>query len=372
MNGELSGIDSAAFENTNLKSITIPDSIKYFSGISENEVNGAMFFNCKLLKEIIISENSSLTRIGYAFAQHAPVKKFFIPKNCMISPGSFSLMDNLSVTIDPRNPYMKMYDTCIYSFNFDSLYWLPVYYPNQFSFHSYCDTIETQAFRGYKTNNDLVIPKGISTIKVGAFFECNCRSIIFQNETTETPNYYLFLGSHAVIKMPEKLRVVRSMFFQRFDGSYIEFLSDLQMIESESFINCTYLEMIKFNKLKNNMIIDSNSFYNCESLKLLPFPFDSSDIITFNSTCLNRCKSFKGIKFYIIVPRKIMNFNVDKKLIEIDVKTSNSNGIIIDCGKFHVKDPFDDKCHIPIYSCNRFHSTLGFYYFYVFIAIAIE
>ena len=204
----------------------------------------------------------------------------------MISLGAFNLMDNLTITIDPRNLHLKMFDNCIYSFNLNSLYWIPSYYQNNFTFNSNCHAIESQAFRGYRTNNDLVIPKEITTIKIDAFYQCLCRSIIFQNDMFETPNYNLFYACTSAIKMPEKLRVVKSSVFERYNGNSIEFYSDLQMIESESFINCSHLETIKFNKLNSNMIIDSNSFYNCANLQYLLFPFDSSDIITFNLTCL--------------------------------------------------------------------------------------
>ncbi|EAY15537.1 hypothetical protein TVAG_495520 [Trichomonas vaginalis G3] len=372
MNGELQSIKSGAFFITKLKNISIPDSVRQISGFYDDQVIGGPFGLCIFLTNIFISENSALTRIGYAVSQKSPVTNIFIPKDCRIDAGAFNLMANLSVTIDSRNQYHRIYNKCIYSYDYNSFYWASRSYTDEFKFYPNCSIIAFEAFRGYSTKYALVIPPSIIKIDVGSFREFYCKSIIFQNYMIQTPNFQIFAYNYSPIIMPSILKVVHSRVFDYYFGKCIEFFSDIERIDSDSFTNCSELQEIRFHKLKNNLIIDSNSFRNCANLKYLIFPIESTDIITFNSTCLDECDSFIGVKFYMTIPRDIMKFNVSTKSLDIDVSTANKNGDPINCGRFQLKHPFDEKCKVPIHSCKRSPLSLNIPNIFVFICIIIE
>ena len=372
MNGELANINSAAFQNTKLKSFTLPDSVINIQGYIDNEIEGGVFTACTSLHNLEISKNSLLKYIGYAIGQSASIENIFIPQNCKISTGSFNLMRNLNVTIDSRNKNIRIYDNCIYSYDYKSLFWIPNLYPNFFTFNPNCQIVESEAFRGYESNFDLLIPSFLTTIKPYGFFGCFSKSIIFQNDNIQTLDVLIFHWCASVIKMSPKLMVVKSGIFNTYLGSYVEFDSELQKIESKSFIDCKNLQKIKFIKLKSNLIIDSDSFKNCPKLEHLVFPLESSDVITFNSSCLSQCDAFKGVKFYVLVPRNVINFNVSKTNLDVEVDTINVDNDYIKCGKIHMKHPFDDKCHLNIRSSNIFYSSFNLQYLIIFIIILSE
>ena len=126
----------------------------------------------------------------------------------------------------------------------------------------------------------------------------------------------------------------------------------MELIKSNAFNNCPYLEFVKFNKLKNPLMIETNAFVNCLKLKEIIFPFESADFTTFNSSALSMCNSFKGIKYYLTLTKNIRQQAFKSNdFIDIEVYYSDTE-INKSCGHVTIKHPFDQHCSININSCN--------------------
>lgn len=85
---------TGAFARKNITSVTIPDSI--------TEIGQNTFNNCSMLKEVLISENSSLSFIGNnAFSGNSSLKSIYIPKGVTrIGDSAFNncgALDNITV-----------------------------------------------------------------------------------------------------------------------------------------------------------------------------------------------------------------------------------------------------------------------------------
>ncbi|EAY23455.1 hypothetical protein TVAG_071190 [Trichomonas vaginalis G3] len=342
----------AAFQSTKLTSIDIPKSLLYVDNLDDSTFWGGVFqYNINLMS-INIPYDSSLKSIGYYVASGAPFTRIFIPKFCYITKQPFMWNGNLqTIELHPENPYHKLYKGCLYSYDYSSLCCVPADLQENFEFHPFCYKLNFACFHAFHIKIDLVIPPQINESETLPFYECYPRSIIFENNFDCFDREY-FRGSNSRLVLPKILKIVNAKSFNYILSSYIEFYSEMELIKSNAFNNCPYLEFVKFNKLKNPLMIETNAFVNCLKLKEIIFPFESADFTTFNSSALSMCNSFKGIKYYLTLTKNIRQQAFKSNdFIDIEVYYSDTE-INKSCGHVTIKHPFDQHCSININSCN--------------------
>lgn len=297
MDGILKIISPTCFAYSQIESIDIPNSVINISRYAGPNIEGGPFTSCLKLKAINIAEDSQLQYLGWSFAQTTNITTFYIPKDCKIDKGAFNLMEKLtSFTIHPENPYYKLYNGLLYSYDYTQLYQCPCAYPDVVKIHPECKQILFYCFRGYTSKYDLVIPENVTTFETNSLMHVNCPTLIFQSLVTEIGSGN-FIYSFYNIYLPKTLNKLKSSNIGDFRGKYIEFYSKIQILESGCITNCYNLEYVKFHDVDQNLIIKSNAFNNCPKLKHIILPVTSSSLISFEPEVFIECPLMRKIKY---------------------------------------------------------------------------
>lgn len=206
---------SATYTNSDIKSVTIPDSLVYLTG------NG--FMKCENLETVNFGANSSLAEIpSYAFLG-TKLRSISIPKSVKaISKSAFQDVETLT------------------TLTFDS--------------ESVLRTIGPFTFYGCSNLSSVSIPKNCETISESAFEKCvSLSTLSFSNaEKLSLIEQYAFSGCTALTTLDTSNAV------------------NLKKINGSAFRECTNLENIK---LDNNLEeIGKRAFYNTQNVSKLVLP----------------------------------------------------------------------------------------------------
>lgn len=148
---------TGAFARKNIISVTIPDSI--------TEIGQNTFNNCSMLKEVLISENSSLSFIGNnAFSGNSSLKSIYIPKGVAhIGDSAFNncgALDN--ITVAEENTVYSSAGNCL---------------------------IEKESGELVRGTNATVIPNSVTSIAQAAFRRSSITDITIPVSVTSIGNY---------------------------------------------------------------------------------------------------------------------------------------------------------------------------------------
>lgn len=145
--------------------------------------------------------------------------------------------------------------------------------------------------------------------------------------------------------LPSTLKRLGRTVFEEYYAKSIEFFSDIEYIESDTFINCYNLEYVKFNEFKSSScIIKSNAFKNCPSLKYIILPLRTAPAFQFEPNAFIDCKKLQQIKYNLNMQDFNHHFNDgifnNKTQVSI-ISPANSS-----CGDVHISFPLPNTCKI--------------------------
>lgn len=275
----LERIERFAFQQSQLKSIVLPASLKYIEQYS--------FENLFYLEVVTIPENSLLEYIGdYAFF-NTSISSIFIPENLKtIYPSSFTKNSNLEAfLVDEDNSYFKSIDGVLFSKDEASLLAYPSHREGtSYSVNSSVKRLGTDAFAYssltqiiFEDENNLeiignrtfynsmitsfVLPPKVNEIGVSAFSgTVQLKVFDFNNnqELKRIPDYMLSGSSIIDLYLPDQIESI---------GRF-------------AFSACEYLEYIELNDSGNLKTIETYAFQGNYRLKNIFIPQSLSVIET--------------------------------------------------------------------------------------------
>lgn len=267
-------ICNGSFQNSYLRQINIPDSLK---------IIGEYAFDNNFLLQQINIPNSVTTIKNCAFVACKKIQQISLPRSTKyIGDYVFMYCNNLQQITIP-----------------DSII-----------------TIGDGAFMGCSVLKQVVIPKPITTIGKSIFSNCIAlRGIIIPDSVTEIEdNAFKSCTSLSEINIPESVVKIGDGVFEECTAlSKITIPDSVTIIGEKTFKNCWGLQEIilpkKLNIIKNNTfyccralqkvtfpdtvtIIEDNAFYYCTSLEQITIP---DSVTTLGNGVFSKCKSLQQI-----------------------------------------------------------------------------
>lgn len=263
-------IDKNAFKNTNLESITIPDSVTH--------INDNAFLMSKL-KSINFGENSKLSFIGYGAFQNTKIKSISIPKSVeSLGANSFANSSLENISFKKNSELKSIYRSAFTKTNLSSLI-IP----------EGVESLEDEIISGTKIEN-ITIPNSVIRIESWAFHNTpNLKEIYIPSKTKgqipyepwkngkaivywkgvikigdyvyDTVNQKLvrYVGMSEIANIPSELefngikypvKTISSYAFANSNASYVNIPSGIEKIEHYAF---------RFNKKPLNINFSPNS-----------------------------------------------------------------------------------------------------------------
>lgn len=226
--------------------LTIPDGVKIINDIDDRTVKVILsnsvvtledmaFDDCKLLKEVVIDEDSNLKNIMRAFHNCVKLKSLYIPKYCTQIVGTIGSYDAKntryysqleSIIVDPANPIYDSRQDC----------------------NAIIDTATNTLIWGCKNT---VIPTSVTAIGNAAF-----SGIEFLDKRFDLPDSLIKIGNYA---------------FSCSNLATMKLPKNIESIGESVFRDCLNLEELIINQ--NIKTIGSLICYECDNLKKLVVPF---------------------------------------------------------------------------------------------------
>ena len=345
-NGTLEILSSGCLSNTNIKSISIPDSVITI-GDYEQSLSG-VFGQCWHLKDIIINNDTcKLQKIGYLFAQDTIVYSFYVPKSVTyIANGAFGIISRLhTLNVDPENPVYYSQNNIIYSDNNTCVHTCACDVHGEINLLPTVTSIRSESFRYCRQTGSFTIPEGVTTILINTFFDALFTEIILPS-TLETIGEYSFRNTHfKSITIPPSVNTIKSNAF---------FKSDI--------------ETVNFQTYNQNVTIYDEAFRNCGSLHSITIPQDG--VVFESNNVFSGCSSLSHV-YYTTMP-----FTIHKDIFNSNIKfalnlTTKDNNSIQSCGIIKNIN-FAQSCSINTITCanNHIYQTYRLFSYYTVILLA--
>lgn len=257
---KLNAIGREQFKDcTSLRSIEVPDSVKVlrincFDGCSALEdvklgknlelIGWDAFSRCKSLKTVVLPE--SLLDIDLNVFYDSGIEEIYIPKNVKsINSSAFIGCRALKkIEVAPENPYYYSRDNCVY---LTQNKWLVVgrndgTLPNDESL----TLIDSDAFEGNLSVEDLYIPRGVKSICYSAFKGCKNLRRLTLPDTLTTICRCAFEGCSSLeeVVIPGSVKVIEGLSFYQSGVKKVVIKRGVEMIDDKAFYKCENLQEI--------------------------------------------------------------------------------------------------------------------------------
>lgn len=295
---EIEGIGTDAFKNcTNLKSVTIPSSIKVIgknafwgcTGLTEftipatvREIGSNAFMLCSNLAELTISEGVQTIKQA-AFQNCDKLTSITIPSTMStIGTGAFELCDLLeSVVISPGVTKISdsMFSAC------------PAL--SSVSIPSTVESIGSYAFGSCRALESITIPEGVVTIGSYAFQHCTALKSIVLPSTANSLSYSMLRNCSALetVSVLGNPTLVRELCFAYCTSLRTVNIPDsVETIGNKAFIECSSLQSIVIPE--GVTMIGESAFEKCSSMRAAEIP---STIVEFTDRAFYGCSSLQSI-----------------------------------------------------------------------------
>ena len=247
--------DSAFFCNTALKTVYIPEGIKYigrkaFYKLRINEIiipasveiiGREAFFECNSLASVTFGDNSTLKTIGEnSFSNCTALNEIIIPDSVeIIEYGAFESTSLKTVT---------------------------------FGNESMLKTVDESAFEYCTALESITVPSRVETVGKNAFNGCTALETAYFGEGLKTIGESAFMSCASLteIILPDSLETL---------GKY-------------AFSGCTLLETVTFNVNSSNTVISERAFENCTSLTSISL---GRQLKTVGNYAFSGCTELSGI-----------------------------------------------------------------------------
>lgn len=256
-------INDGAFSFSNMKNITIPDSI--------TKIGNEAFMACRLLQYVSLPKN--LTEISDSmFYQCVELLIVELPSTVTtIGYRAFATCTSL-VTINIPEGVTAIGDAAFYSCTSLTSITLP----------DVLTEIGDRLFMNCSSLKSITIPQNITSIGDMAFAACRILSEIV------IPNNVEYIGEFA--------------FLNCYNLKYVKMSDNVSAIKSSTFRLCRNLEEIEFGTDSKLKQIESYSFMNCEKLKTIVIP---SNVTEISALAFMNCYSLESVT----IPASVATIN---------------------------------------------------------------
>ncbi len=315
----VTGIYHRAFQDcTSLERIEIPDTIevigrKAFSGCntlkeislpeSVTHIGGSMFFGCTSLEEVIIP--NSVTEIEWeSFGECTSLKEITIPES--VTNMSYCGFYNLDLKINCLSPHFKVQDGVVYSADMSRLLHAFESCPHELVIPKTVTTIDVGAFMGCTKLQNIILPEGLKAINDSAFMGCSALMAL------TIPSSVTQIGLNPIAGSGIKKITCLSPIFNVHGGAlYSADMSRLiacfsaqedftvpntvRIIEDRAF-SCVGNPR-KVTLSNSQVIIHERAFGDCGSIEQITITYATTDI---KAEAFNECYNLKRV----IVPKR--------------------------------------------------------------------
>ena len=282
----LKSIQRAAFADTGLKSIEIPDTCY--------NIPYDTFYNCLDLEYVKLSESMYDLPIR-GFNNTPKLKSITIPASVEI----ISLKAFFGSSIESIKIPKKVFSIS------ESAFENSVIKSIEFEEGSELTDIGKNAFKGCKNLTSIVLPAGVTTVGDGAFADCsNLTSVTFEENCQITNLGSECFTNTAIVEftVPKTLQVLGPMAFSNvstLETIRLEDESELKGFFLKVFYNCINLTKVDFGKASGKFRNIANSaFENCSKLETIDIP---KSTVRLGNRAFVGCTSMKSI----IIPASV-------------------------------------------------------------------
>lgn len=380
---QLSDIGAYAFAGSNIKDISIPDSVK--------SIGGYAFYVIGNLASVKFGEKSKCTNIdAWAFANTYSLGEFLIPdsvttigdtalynsgitkigigaKLTNIGSGVFASCHNLSdITVDEKNEKYSSYEGVLYNKDKSVLMLYPAARTGSYTMADTTVKIDRYAFSGALGLTEVIMNEGLTDIGENAFEYCEkLQTPVLPSTLTEIDGYAFMSCSG----MSEKLMIpknVKSISWYAFGWDFA--LTDIEF-EPESALDrigygtFAYCGIEDFTIPGNVSTIAQEAFTGCNKLLTVTFEADSR-LVNLPAWCFSGADNLRRITFeegsalQTIEARACegllhlegVDFSGCKKLATIDNYAFKS---CISLGNLSIPDTVNDIGRYAFYGCSQ-------------------
>ncbi len=304
-------IGALAFEETNVTSVTIPNSV--------TNIDSDAFLNCTSLSNVTIP--NGLISIGdYAFVRCESLTNVVIgPGIVSIGALAFGYCDSLrAITVDPLNSFYTSVDGVLFDKNTNTLlqvpggksgsYEIPTSVTNiahgafidctRLTRITVPDTVTSigyLAFYGCTGLRSVTIPDGVTSIQGETFRSCvSLKSITIPDSVTSIGDY-AFFGCTGLTNVVIGSGVTRTG-DEAFEGctglTSITIPNSVTLIESYAFADCTGLTNVAIGS--GVTTIEDDAFRGCTGLRTMIIP---GSVTTIHENAFAYCPRLTGLYF---------------------------------------------------------------------------
>ena len=243
-------IGASAFENCKLlREIQISDGVQV--------IGSKAFLNCLSLKAIEITENSSLTSIGEKAFSGTTISSIYIPEKANFDGSIVVYCEKLrSVTIHSENTNYTVENSTVYNADKTRI----VYHP--------------AALSGVYIVNENVV-----SIEAYAFAASNISAANMSNNVINIGEYAFARSNINKINLSENLTEIPTGTFESSKLTSVHIPENIETIGIKAFASCEYLTELTFADNSKLSIIDGSgiektegAFYNCSQLQSFVLP----------------------------------------------------------------------------------------------------
>ncbi len=280
------GIKDSVFENnTNLMSVTIPDTVK--------KIGDQAFYGCVNLEKVELP--TEMTKIGnYAFSGCVNLSEINIPEtlDCL---GSYAFrstkIKSAVISKNVKSAGSSIFEGCT---ALEKIEWN--YQPAKENCTVTEDVVTAYNYIGPFCSDYASIGNVIS----------DCELIIGDNVEI-IPSYFMLGSNVTKITLGSNLKYICSSAFSMCKKLKSINLQDILQLGSEVFSGCVLLETIGENIPEKLVYLGKECFYNCKSLYIENPVFKAGCTKIYDGT-FNGCSSLKG-KLTISTPQNAENWN---------------------------------------------------------------
>lgn len=311
--GLISILESAFSFNTNLKVITLPNSIK--------SIGKDAFSSCFLLSKVIITQNSQLESLAQGVFDSTQIEEIILgPKIQRIYPllnvpNLKKINFHYSTPGQLINGKFKVHnDGTVYSHGRTlELIFAPKNL-SQLTIPSFCESIHPVALQGMENLTKIEYAKVAPNIirnQISRKCWLNIKEISILGETCELIYNSFYTLESVVFDKSTKIDSIPSHAFMNCRKLKKVSISNCSSIGSSAFENCINLQTFE---LGSSMITDigSRAFYNCISLP----HFHSHVTSSISKAAFMNCESLKSVNLSIFSSDTTANFNVSSIYIK--------------------------------------------------------
>lgn len=380
---QLSDIGAYAFAGSNIKDISIPNSVK--------SIGGYAFYGIGNLASVRFGEKSKCTNIdAWAFAYTYSLGEFLIPdsvttigdtalynsgitkigigvKLTNIGSGVFASCHNLSdITVDEKNEKYSSYEGVLYNKDKSVLMLYPAARTGSYTMADTTVKIDRYAFSGALGLTEVIMNEGLTDIGENAFEYCEKLQTPTLPSTLTEIDGYAFMWCSG---MSEKLTIpknVKSISWYAFGWDFA--LTDIEF-EPESALDrigygtFAYCGIEDFTIPGNVSTIAQEAFTGCNKLLTVTFEADSR-LVNLPAWCFSGADNLRRITFeegsalQTIEARACegllhlegVDFSGCKKLATIDNYAFKS---CISLGNLSIPDTVNDIGRYAFYGCSQ-------------------